>query len=185
MTKPNEPAANAAAKPKAKAIPPAEKMLRVLDKTAKQGPGGERKHVLIINGLPKEFTFEFTKPLSLPFAEAQKFLQHDNFVLIDDNGNQIVPRRLPKQPHELGAGETLAMADDEVIARLDELNNAALLARAVLLKGGEQFVDKPERRALIDFLVGERQKSDKINKAAPDIGADDFVPEADLDDEAA
>lgn len=164
---------------------PAEKTMRVLDKTARPGPNGSRTHELIVNGLPQQFTFDYTKTLDLPFAIAQKFLQHDNFVLVDESGNQIVPRRLPKQPHELGAGETLTMADDEVIARLDELNNAALLARAVTLKGGERFVDKPEREALIAFLVEERKKLAKMNKAAPDVGGDDFIPEPDLDEEAA
>lgn len=174
-------AAPAADKPAKK-----ERDLLVLDTTA-TAVSGPRTHELIIEGTVKPFTFEFGKPLPLPRAVALKFLNAaDSFKPVDDKGNVIPFRATPKQPDQLGAGETLTLSDDETIARYDELSTPALQARVLAMPGGEQFAETPARSEMIRFIVAAKLAKAKANTSRErEVGADEFVPDAERDDEAA
>lgn len=158
----------------------AEPML-VLDTTAKDGP---RVHEQIINDSIQQFTFHPGKGLPLAPAIAVKFLKHDAFKRIDEHGNVLEWRRAPKQPDELGAGEVLKIADTETIARVDELSIGALLQRSLEMPGGERFTAQSKRSEMIDFIVATTIARKKAKMAPPEMGANDFVPEAEIDDDA-
>lgn len=173
---------------------PAEKkpapVMRVVDTTAVpfdelSKRGGPRTHVLVVDGLNKSFTFQPHEAKELPPAIAVRFLKDEAFKLVDKEGNPIEYRRRPRLPEELGAGERLAVADDEVIARLEELTDKALQLRALELTGGEKFAEAANRADMIAFLTEHRKKRAKANAAPPEVGGDTFTPEPELDDEAA
>lgn len=164
----------------------APRMLNVIDTTAVDGP---RTHEQIVEGRKRLFTFEPGKPLPLEFPIAMKFLRHEAWKAIDDDGKEIAMLRRPKQPEELGAGEKFKLGDDETIARYDELSTHALLQRAVVLPDGEQFAKaetKPERLALIEFIkkVAVAQKRANLSREK-DVGDDGFTPEAEVGDDGA
>jgi hypothetical protein len=156
--------------------------LFVLDSTAIPGKG-TREHVMIVDGLEKPFRFEPGIPLQLPVAVAIKFLKHDEFKLCNPKGDLIPYQRRPKQPNELEAGETFKIADDETIAKYGELTNRALFQRALELPGGEAIRDIEDRQGMIDFITRIEKDRREANKAKqPDIGKDDFVPIAEVED---
>lgn len=165
-----------------------ESML-VLDTTAtpsELNPTGERIHAQLIGNFPQQFKFLPGKGTSLPAAVAHKFLQHEAFRLVDESGSELPYERTPKQPSDLGAGEKLNLADNETIARFDELSNKALLRRVLPLPGGEQFSEKANnRQEIIDFIIEHRRQKAAENKAKErDVGPNDFVPRADFDEVA-
>lgn len=159
--------------------PPAK--LYVIDTTAK--PGASRTHDILIDGVTKPFTFEYGKPSELPFAVAMKFLKHDAFKMADAEGNLIEFKRRPKQPEELQAGETLKLADDETVARLEELSTTALHTRVLEMPGGERFAQNPVRDEMLEFIIAHKAKARAVNAAKPDVGSGEFTPEPELDDD--
>lgn len=160
--------------------------LLVLDSTATEGP---RTHEQIVDKIVTPYTFERGKPLRLPYAVAAKFLQHDAFKCVNEEGKIIAWQRRPRQPEELGAGERLKLADNETIARYDELSSAALFQRAVELPGGERFAkagQRPERTDMIAFITEAAVLKKKANVSnEKDIGEGEFVPEAEAEEDAA
>jgi hypothetical protein len=164
------------------------KAARVLDLTA-TAESGPRTHEQIVNGAKRQFTFKPGEPLELPIEIAVKFLKHaEAFKLVNAEGEIVPYNRQPKQPEDLQAGETLALAENETIARFDELSTAALVQRVMELPGGEQFAQsetKPERSALVAFLIDAVKQKRKGNQAPkPDVGPDEFVPDAEIEDAA-
>lgn len=158
----------------------------VIDTTAQHGTA--RIHDQLIDGQPQAFTFERGKPLEMPAAIAIKFLRDPAFVRTDAAGKPQPYKRAPKQPEDLGAGERLVLAEDETIARYDEMSLSALLQRVVELPNGEKFTkqaEKPTSQELIDFIVQAKKERRAASKATPDVGRDDFVPVEDFDEEAA
>lgn len=158
------------------------------DSTDSQGKTlpGARHHQMPVDGILKTFIFEHGKPLEMPRAIALKFLKHDGWKLTDKDGNLKTFRRPPKQPHELQAGEQLVVANDETVARYDELSTNALQHRVLEMVGGEKFAgSSPNRDAMIDFIVAAKVAAAKLNTSKkPDVGRDEFVPDADLDEVA-
>lgn len=165
-----------------------EKML-VLDTSAvpsENSPTGERSHAQIINGITKIFRFLPGVGTPMEPSIAAKFLRHEAFRLVDADGNELPYERVPKQPTDLQAGEKLVLADNETVARYDELTNAALLQRVLPLPGGEKFsADAPDRKAVIDFIIAAQQKLAAAKRSrVRDVGNDEFVPAADFDEVA-
>jgi len=155
-------------------------VMLVLDTTARDGI---RTHEQIVQGVIKSFTFEPGKGLAMPIAIAMKFLRHDAFKLVDEAGTILEWQRRPKQLHELGAGEQLKLADNETIARIDELSNTSLLRRALEMPNGEEFNLKSEREVMIDFIVKTTIAQNKARAARPENGPDEFTPAAEEHDE--
>lgn len=148
---------------------------------------GPRTHEQIVDGVHMPFTFEYGKPLAMPEKIARKFLKHDAWKLTDASGTVLPFQRPPKQPHEAQAGEQFKLADNECVARYDELSNEALKTRVLEMPGGEKFADAaPSRKAVIEFIVQTKLAIAKANTSkVPDTGKDDFVPEPELDEEGA
>lgn len=170
------------------ATPPKPAPMRVLDTTAQPAEGnptGKRVHSQLIDGQIKQYEFLPGVGVDMPQAVALKFLKHDAFVLVDADNNPLPYDRTPKQPEELGAGETFKMAENETIARLDELTNSALLKRVLGMLGGEKFAENPDRAAIIAHIIAGKKTLAIANKSkVRDVKADEFVPDADLDEVA-
>jgi hypothetical protein len=158
----------------------------VLDTTA-SAASGPRSHELIVDGLIQVFTFNPGKPLELDQATAAKFLKHDAFWLTDEKGKKIAYARRPKQPDELGAGEKFVLAEDQTVAKYEELSPKALYARCLELPGGEKFSrseTRPSDASMIKFLMDHKAKLAKLNTSKEsDTGDGEFTPEAEADDD--
>lgn len=167
----------------------ADTIMRVLDTTALIDPTNpvNRIHAQIINGSVHQFTFKPGEGTPLPREVALKFLQHDGFKLVDENNQEMAYKRPPRQQEDLQAGETLKLADDETVARYDELHNEALLKRVGAMLGGEKFArTAPNRSAIIKFIVEGKKKTVVAKKSKePDVKSDEFVPAPDFDEEVA
>lgn len=162
--------------------PTAPAQMFVLDTTCRPGDNAKRTHDMPINGQVRPITFEYGKPLPLPREVALKFLEHAEFLHTDVEGNVLPFQRRPKQPEDLGAGETLVLKEDETIARFDELSTIALQNRVIAKNGGEKFAASSDRGSMIAFLSALKPKQPQMTKAKPVDGAPDLV---DLEDEAA
>lgn len=189
MTKPNSNHGTTDAESEQPAKKPAAaRTVLVLDTTATP-ESGPRKHELIVQGAVKTFTFDPGKPTGLPPEIAAKFLRHEAFKLVNAKGEVQEYRRRPKQPDELEAGETIELSENETIAHFDELSSAALFQRALEMPGGEKFArseKKPDRAEMIAFIKSHVAARAKANQSRErDIGADEFVPELEPDEEAA
>jgi|GEM_PF-3368173 len=155
----------------------------VLDTTASD-VSGPRHHQMIVEGITKTFTFEHGKPLKLTIPIAIKFLKHDAFRRTNAKGDPLPYERRPTQPNELGAGERFVLKIDQTIAYYEELSNIALLQRVLELPLGERFSETEDREGMISFLIETAKRVAAENTAKdPDIGKEDFVPIADLDEE--
>lgn len=170
-----------------KAAPPAD--VYVLDTTA--GPdtydqhqrpvSGDRIHEQIVNKQVVPFRFKMGIGTPMPFEIAAKFLQHEGFLLVDKDNKPIAYERPPKQADQLQAGEKIEIPPDHCIARLDELTNAALLKRVLVLPGGEKFANASapgDRLRIIKFMLARKAEIAKANLSTkPDRAADEFVPD--------
>lgn len=134
--------------------PPTVLTLRVEDTTATpEYPS--RTHDIMIGEVRKPITFKYGEPLELPVDVALKFLKDEAFVVTDPRtGDRIEPT-----PHTPDAGESLSLGPDEVVARLSELHQGALLLRAMQLPGGDKFSKKTPRDVLTAFLTEHRTKA--------------------------
>lgn len=156
-------------------------LLLVLDTTATH-ESGKRTHELIVEGMKKSFVFEAGVPQALAPAIAFKFLKHDAFWLVDDKGNRQDYRRRPRQPDELQAGEVLTLADNETVARYEELSMPALIQRALELPNSEKFsASNPSRSEMVKFIVEAKTKAKREN-TKKDMAPNEFVPEAEFEE---
>lgn len=156
-----------------------EQTIHVVDTTVL--PGEKRVHELTVEGRNKAFAFEHNTPLELPFAIAMKFLHITEFIATDEKGEPKPFLRTPTQPEELQAGQRFRLADNETVARYDELTLEALLTRAALLPGGEAVKRNLGKDKIAKFIE-EAAKVRRLANVQSDTDPDSFVPEPDLDE---
>jgi hypothetical protein len=133
--------------------------LLVLDTTA-TAAYPTRTHEHIVDGLPQQVTFKVGEKLALPVALALKFLKDPAFIVTDPaTGMRYDPT--PKEPQ----GNSLELAPNEIIARIDELSTDALVIRAKQIDGGENFKKQDGREKLIAFLA-DKTKANRVREAA-------------------
>jgi hypothetical protein len=113
----------------------------------------------------------------VPENIARKFLVDPAFEVRNEDGQPVAS--MPDQAKERETSGNFRLSDDEVIARLDELNRDALMARAARIPGGEKFNRNTKRETLIEWLKGVTKPA-----RASDALADDDV-EGMAPDEAA
>jgi hypothetical protein len=149
--------------------------LYVMDGSATPTSGDRIHELMHAGGRLKSYTFEYGKPLHLPFALAVRFLKNEGFYRTDAAGEEIPFERAPKRPEELAAGEKLTISDDQVIARYSELTNEALTLRAAMLPASEEVVAKGPREAVIKFIVEHNIKTREQNTVHERV-VDEFTP---------
>jgi hypothetical protein len=104
---------------------------------------------------------------SVPENIARKFLVDPAFEVLNEDGQPVAS--MPDQAKERGQAGNVRLKNDEVIARLDELNRDALMARAARIPGGEKFNRNTKRETLIDWLKNQ----DKPARAGDDLADED------------
>lgn len=144
---------------------------------------GTREHIMPLNGQNRTFTFHHDRPTKMHRWIALRFLKHEAFKLCDADGNIIHYEPTPRQPHEMREGEAFRMADHQTVARLDELTIQALRFRVCQMEGGDEVVAS-DKDKLVAWLTN-RRKQDRSRDVVQELRPDEFVPEPELDDEAA
>lgn len=150
-------------------IDAAEPMWSVIDTNAKEH--SRTHHPLGLGRVT--YVMSPGQPTSMPEAHAAKFLCDESFHVFDDAGRRVTSLRKPTDDE----GEKgIQLADDEVIAKLDELGQEALLRRAHMQPGGEVFKKNARRDDLVEFLMEKRDPSAEgsigaARRAAKEAGA--------------
>lgn len=165
-----------------------EKLLKVIDSSLTLG-NQKRIHQIIINNEVTDIVFVYGEDKFLPESVAMKFSK-EGFRIVhpEDDSEVSIPREIP-------FGAPVQLKADEVIARYSELTFDALRTRAVILPGGEKFIQEGvEIQDMIDFLTGkeetidseeelgelEDEESDLTDENITDENADD--PKLDAED---
>jgi len=125
-----------------------EKLLKVIDSSLTLN-NPKRIHQIITNGELQDVVFVYGEDKFLPESVAMKFSKEGfRIVHIEDDAEIYIPREIP-------VGAPVQLRPDEVIARYTELTFDALRTRAVILPGGEKFIqDGVQSQDIIDFLIG-------------------------------
>lgn len=161
----------------------------VIDTTAvptSDNPDGVRTHTVEVNGMDKRFVFKPDEPKELPKFVAAKFLKHEGFIRVDEEGNQMPWEDVPKQPDELAAGEKFRLEANQTIARLDELTNEALAHRAALLPRGDVMLNQATRREEVVNFILDAEKKRRVENTRPENDDPDMYtppPLTGLDDD--
>jgi len=114
----------------------------------------KRIHQIIINGEVTDVIFVYGEDKFLPESVAMKFSKEGFRIVHPDDTEVEIPREIPH-------GAPVQLLPDEVIARYTELTFEALRTRAVILPGGEKFIqDGVQSQDIIDFLMGKEPTID-------------------------
>lgn len=122
-----------------------EKLFRVTDSSA-TAEHPVRNHEVMVDGQVRQVEFKYGEPTVLSMDVAMKF-KKDGFKIADFDGREVKPNAVTDETVRIRIG------DDEVVAKYEELSIDALQMRAVVLPGGERFLQGPvEKDAVIAFL---------------------------------
>lgn len=130
---------------------------------------GARTHEPVI-GFP--YALRHDRFTWMPAEHAAHFLRDDSFVVVD--ASETVKPPLPSQAVQVAGRNTPVLEPGQVVARVDELENGALLARCLTMPGGEKFTTKTKRETMIRFLTGQAEAR---AAAAAKPEPDEFDPE--------
>lgn len=149
-----------------------EKVLKVIDSSLTL-ENSKRIHQIIINGEITDIVFVYGEDKFLPESVAMKFSKEGFKIVHPENDTEVeIPREIP-------FGAPVQLRPDEVIARYSELSFDALRTRAVILPGGEKFIQEGvEAQDMIDFLMGFGD-----NTPMPEKTIDGEVELGELEDE--
>lgn len=136
------------------ADPDPEMQVHVWDDSAVYG---ERTHEVA----GRTYVFRPGSPLLMPYSEGMPFMRLEGFRVMTLDG-----RPLRAIERTLGPHEVIHLRTDEVVARLDELSNDALLARCrAYAEGAWMTVERTTRQEMIMFLV-DRANAEAISHSA-------------------
>lgn len=128
----------------------------------------QRQHQIMFNGEVMNVDFEQGKPTILAREIGLKFMM-PGFIVRDLDDNELI----------IPSTNTGELAEDEVVAKLAELTDDALLIRSISKIGGEQFaVGEVSRAALISFLTSKPADAEDDEQ---EFGVDLLTDEDDLD----
>lgn len=129
---------------------PKAEWMWILDTTA---VAEMREHVMMVNGTISKYEFHARRPTLLHPAVAVKFLAEPAFRLTDADGVIQEWSAVPKQPHQLQAGERFHLDANQTVARYDELTGNAIKIRALQLPGGEAYSASRDKDAMVAFII--------------------------------
>lgn len=129
-----------------------------------------REHTMRMpDGTFEKVVFRYGIQTILDYALGVKFNQ-EGFIVLDAE-TQLRLRTPPKTDGTV----RMKIAPDEVVAKYDELSDAALRMRAATTPGGEEFIigDHLDRDAVIAFLINPRGSNPKQEPAQDPEQEDD------------
>ena len=142
-------------------------------------PAPPRVHDLVINGQVRSYIFNYGKPLEMTEAEARKFMAIEAFQVFNTQGDRVLPTVSVFEGIGTNRRE---LANNECIARFDELTLDSLRDRAAPLPGGENIIRANTPKAeVIAFMIGARKKKQALERAPEKAPARSFDPD-DVDD---
>lgn len=132
-----------------------ETVLKVIDSSVTLD-NPKRIHQIIINDEIIDVVFVYGEDKFLPESVAMKFSKEGFRIVHPENDAEVeIPREIP-------VGAPVQLRPDEVIARYTDLSFEALRTRAVILPGGEKFIqDGVQSQDIINFLMGKEPTIDE------------------------
>lgn len=143
-----------------------QKLCRVIDSSC-TSESPLRVHEVMYAGEIKKIEFRYGQDTVIPYHLAVKFVK-DGFSVMDHDGSAL------DQPAFTDDTIKSRIGPDEVVAKLDELEVSALQMRAVILPGGEKFLQGPvQKEELIAFL--KAPVALPVEQSAPEpVSSDDL-----------
>ena len=130
----------------------------VIDPTVSPNGPARTHEQLWSDGRIEQYTFEFQKPLLVPLSHALRFLENGFKVFVDEQCTRALKQtRSARDGHSGHVVQQLA--EDEVIANLEELTAPALYKRAVTLPGGDAFKPNSKKADLVEFVSAFNQRN--------------------------
>lgn len=111
----------------------------------------------------KQYSLSSQSATPMPKAHALMFLKSPSFEVRDETGRVVAPLPLAEAANE--RRDTGNLAAGECIARYDELQTAALVARVAQRPGGHAIDPEAPREVLIAFLTRAPTKVDVTGQA--------------------
>lgn len=114
------------------------------------------------------------KPCLMPMDHALKFLSDAAFIVLSPNGSRMMP--VPKMDM---SKPVQVLAEDELVAKYEELSRESLMRRVKVLPGSEDIKESAKMDELVAFMVawrrrlvgmtqGEQQMAEKMASAGQD-----------------
>lgn len=130
------------------------------------GPGGQLKSYQFkwdhdANGIGG------CKPIMIPMLHALQFARHEGFEVRDENGILLDPT-----PETVLPNQAAMVKPGEVVARIDELSNEALLIRCRQNMKGLHITERSPRHQMLQFLAA--QQAEKLSRGRR-AGVDDIA----------
>jgi hypothetical protein len=137
----------------------------VMDMNATRKP---RRHQPVVDG--PEYQLNAKTPKEMPREHAVKFLSDPSFKVFNEYGAHV-PDLPSAESLRAGQDRKITLAPNEVVAKLHELTDEAVLTRCQRFPNGERLTKRTKRADLEDFLIEAMQRR---AKGVPDekIGAD-------------
>ena len=149
---------------------PAPKPWTVQDTTCK--PDETRTHQIVVDGIIKSYDFKYFAEIHMPEGHARKFVHIPEFIVTNPDGRRV--KAAISITRGFDANGNMTLADDECIARLEELSMESLLDRAAPMKDGEKLSLKSGKAAVIKFLTEARRKKLTQNLSPEKVAADEL-----------
>lgn len=153
-------------------------MWRVRDQNARVVVGGKvvgRDHE-ILPGI--SYTLYFDQDTEMPEEHARRFLVDESFIVRAPDNTRLAPFSEQVKSRDLPP----MLKPNQVIADLNELNQEALLNRALLKPGAPKFNIRSKRDAIIEFLISAHETEGPGARAVPTAEDDEGdVEEIDQD----
>lgn len=121
------------------------------------------------------YSLNAKSPTPMPREHAVKFLSDASFQVFNEYGIHV-PDLPTAESLRAGQDRKITLAPNEVVAKLHELTDEAILTRCQRFPGGERLTKKTKRPDLEEFLVDAMQRRAKgipDEKIGADAGLDD------------
>lgn len=105
----------------------------------------------------------------MPEAHALQFLKDESFIVTDSNGVRIKP--VIKKDTDVGK---IVLADDELIAKYDELTQESLYKRCKIIPGTDHIKKNTKKADLVECLMSHEVKRKNVGQSR---GSEDSLPE--------
>ena len=148
--------------------------LQVVDSTAGANSPAREHEIQVGDGRRVVYSFKHQSPVRMPFDHAMRFRPMDSFIVLDDEGERYEPNPVTPPDAEI------ELAEDEVVARYEELTAEALFARAKELPGSDDLKRNSQKTEIIAFLVESSRSALVAEDEAGDgegEGSETMMPE--------
>lgn len=132
-------------------------MCTVIDTTATAGAPARNHEIMVEDGRRMVYSFKHQSPVRMPFGHAMKFRHIESFIVKNEEGGRFEPNPV------LPEGSATKLGNDEVVAKLEELGQPALYARAKAMAGSDKIKQSTKKADIIKFMIRVAKKAANVD----------------------